>query len=81
MAKKFYKAKCGKNFFKAKCGKDLQKILSFEVRSIPYPKVVFAANEHWSKDGKRDEGLLAPIPERIDDFVESFPKFVSGVGS
>ena len=60
---------------------DLQKILSFEVRSIPYPQVVFAANEHWGKDGKRDEGLLAPIPERIDDFVESFPKFVNGLSS
>ncbi len=58
---------------------DLQKILSFEVRSIPYPKVIFAANEHWNKDGKRDEGLLPPIPERIDEFVETFPKFVNSV--
>ncbi len=60
---------------------DLQKILSFEVRSIPYPKVVFAANEHWGKDGNRDDGLLAPIPERIDEFSESFPVFLKSLSS
>ncbi|MBT01593.1 hypothetical protein CL643_00580 [bacterium] len=58
---------------------DLQKILSFEVRSIAYPRVVFAANEHWDKDGKRDEGLMDPIPERIDEFVESFSNFIKKI--
>ncbi|MBC8515087.1 NAD(P)H-dependent oxidoreductase [bacterium] len=55
---------------------DLQKILMFEVRGIPFPRVVFAANEDWSEEGERAEGLLPPIPERVKGFVQEFVPFV-----
>lgn len=59
----------------------LQSILAFESRCRPFPRVVFAAGSDWSGDGPRDEGLLDPLPERIDQFVADFVPFAGALAT